>query len=80
MVVMRWGSMVGRGHGVGAGAGATWEMETGGVLVCRGPDAWKRGTAEEPEDVGGLKIRTEADSRLLSSSAFWDSTVNCYTS
>lgn len=74
MVAIRWVSVVGRGHW--NGAGATWESETGGVLVCKGPDAWNRGMTEMVEDDGGLKILTEADSRLLSSSAFC---ANIYT-
>lgn len=48
---------------------------SGGVLVCWGPDSWSERSPDrgaEPEKVGGLKMRTDADSRLLSSSAFWE--------
>lgn len=48
---------------------------SGGVLVCWGLDNWSDRSPDggaEPEKVGGLKMRTDADSRLLSSSAFWE--------
>lgn len=47
------------------GAGA----RIGGVLVCRGTEAWKRG-AGESEEGGALKMRKDAESRLLRISAF----------
>lgn len=51
------------------------------MLVCWGPDSWRERSPDkgaepergaEPEKAGGLKMRTDADSRLLSSSAFWE--------
>lgn len=70
MVAMRGLSREGRWVGIGSRA----EMDTRGVLDCWGPDGWKRSPAGLVVlgKGGGLKIRTDADSRLLRSSAFWE--------
>ena len=68
---MEAGAVSGPAAGARAGARAGAEIggEIGGVLVCWGPEAWKRMAAERTE---GLKILTEDESRLLNSSAFWE--------